>query len=67
MLSHFLSSPTTSIIVVLAVFGVLAGFFRHLLGKVLVLLLVQIALFVLFPQLLIYFVKLITTIRGSLA
>ncbi|MCC2631798.1 MAG: hypothetical protein K0S20_497 [Patescibacteria group bacterium] len=53
------------IFIVLAIFGILAGFFRKLFGKVVVVLAIQIALFVFFPELLIKFAQLIAVIRDA--
>lgn len=57
---------TFPVVLVLAIFGVLLGFFRHLLVKVLLILLVEVALFILFPTLLIYLVDLVSAVRHSL-
>ena len=61
-----LESSFAPIFIVLAIFGILAGFFRHLLSKVIIVLAVEIALFVFFPSLLIKFAELISVIRHSL-
>lgn len=61
------TSPITETIVVLGLVGVLLGFFRHLAGKIISVLLIQIVVFIIFPGLLLKFVHLITSIRGSLS
>lgn len=53
-------------VVILAIFGILAGFFRSLLVKVVVVLAAEIVLFVMFPNLLVKFAQLIGAIRAAL-
>lgn len=60
------NSNLASIIFLLGVLGVLAGFFRHLLIKVLVIILLEIVVFVLFPNLLVFFAQVVGTIRAAL-
>jgi hypothetical protein len=60
-----LDSTLAPFIFLLAGFAVLAGFFRKILLKVIIMLAVEIILLALFPQLLLKFVQLITTIRQS--
>lgn len=61
-----LDSSFAPLFIILAIFGVLAGFFRHLLAKVLVVLAVEVILFVLFPNLLVLLAELVAFVRRSL-
>jgi hypothetical protein len=54
-------------LVVLIIFGILLGFFRRLFVKVLVTLIVEVALFILFPGLLDALVRLVDYVRRSLS
>jgi len=54
------------ITVILIIIGVVLGFFRHLIQKILVVLLVEIIFFLLFPNALVYFAHIIGVIRGVL-
>jgi hypothetical protein len=58
-----MSGISLPLLIVLAVLGVLAGFFRKILVVTLIVLLAQIILFALFPNLLVAFVKLVTSIH----
>lgn len=61
-----LDSTFAPLFIVLAIFGVLAGFFRHLLVKVITILAIEVALFIFFPILLIKLVQLVDFVRQSL-
>ena len=61
-----LDSTIAPYLVILAIFAVLLGFFRKMLVKVIVVILVQLVLFALFPALLKSFVNLIQTVHGIL-
>ena len=61
-----MESSFAPLFIVLAIFGILAGFFRHALVKVLVILAVQVALFVFFPDLLVKLAQLVEFVRQSL-
>ena len=60
------ASPVTALIVLLIVIGLMAKFFRTILVKLIIALVVEILLFALFPSILIFFVHLITRIRTVL-
>jgi hypothetical protein len=61
-----LDSGVTPSLTLLIGFGILAGFFRKLLTKTVIILVVEIAFFVLFPIALLKFVEFITSIRHAL-
>ena len=63
----FLNNPVVAVVVVLLIFGVLGGFFRHLLVKVAIILAVEIALFILIPNLMIYLAMLVGAVRQALS
>jgi hypothetical protein len=62
-----LNSPVLAIAVVLVIFGVLGGFFRHFLVKVVAVLIVEVALFILFPNLMVYLAELVSAVRHALS
>jgi hypothetical protein len=55
------------IFIVLAILGVLAGFFKHLFVRVLGTLIVLTGIFVVFPQLLIQYAQIVSAIRQALS
>lgn len=59
-------SPYAPFIIIALIFGVLAGFFKHLLVKVIVILLIEVALFILFPDLLVKLAELVSVVRRAL-
>ena len=61
-----LDSQIAPVLILVAVFGVLLGFFRKTLLKVLVIILAEAVFFALFPSVLQKFVNLILAIRRSL-
>lgn len=61
-----LESTIAPYLIILAIFAVLVGFFRKILVKVVIILLVQAVLFALFPALLKSFVNLVQTVRNAL-
>lgn len=61
-----LDSQIAPYLTILTIFAILLGFFRKMLVKVVIVLLVQVALFALFPSLLQTFVNLILSARHSL-
>lgn len=60
-----LSGNLGAILTILAILGVIIGFFRHLISKLVILLLIEVALFILFPNLLVQLAILINAIRHS--
>ena len=59
-------SLTLPVLIIIAIFGVLIGFFRHLLVKVVVIIAVEVLLFVLFPDLLTKLAQLVEWARQML-
>lgn len=59
----FADSPTVQVVVILLLAGVLARFARRSLIHILTFLVLEVAVFVLFPSLLLHFVNLVSSIH----
>lgn len=62
-----MGTTTLPLGVILIIFAVLFGFFRHLVMKVVAILLIELALFVLFPDLLVQLARLVTVVRQAIS
>lgn len=61
------NSSIAPFIILIIIFGVLIGFFRHLLVKVLAILAIEVALFIFYPNLLTKLAELVEFVRRSLS